>query len=66
MKEAKKYYIKHFNRINRSVGSSLFSNIFNQKEVEEDFQVDDKIENLMNDSDDNKKYLSSEELLLGK
>ena len=56
---AKKYYIKNFNRINMSVGSTIFGNVFNQKEVEEDYE---DISDNLNDSDENKITLSSEEI----
>jgi len=54
--DAKKYYIKNFNRINKSIGSNIFTNVFNQREAEED------ISNNLIDSDDNKITLSSEEI----
>ena len=59
--DAKKYYIKNFNRINKSIGSTIFTNIFNQKEAEEDYE---DISNNLNDSDENKITLSSEEIEL--
>ena len=33
--KAKKYYTENYNRINKNIGSTIFSNIFNQKEKEE-------------------------------
>ena len=59
--DAKKYYIKNFNRINKSIGSNIFTNVFNQKEAEEDYE---DISNNLNDSDENKITLSSEEIKL--
>ena len=29
--KAKKYYTENYNRINKNIGSTIFSNIFNQK-----------------------------------
>lgn len=59
--DAKKYYIKNFNRINKSIGSTIFTNVFNQREAEEDYE---DISNNLNDSDENKITLSSEEIEL--
>ena len=59
--DAKKYYIKNFNRINKSIGSTIFTNVFNQKEAEEDYE---DVSNNLNDSDENKITLSSEEIEL--
>jgi hypothetical protein len=59
--DAKKYYIKNFNRINKSIGSTIFTNVFNQREAEEDYE---EISNNLNDSDENKITLSSEEIEL--
>ena len=39
---AKKYYIKNFNRINKNIGSSIYANIFNQIEAEEQYTFHDK------------------------
>ena len=61
--DAKKYYIKNFNRINKSIGSTIFTNVFNQREAEEDYE---DINNNLNDSDENKIILSSEEIELVK
>ena len=58
-KEAKKYYIKNFNRINRSIGSNIFTNVFNQKETEEDYE---DLGNNLEDSYESKNTLSSEEI----
>jgi hypothetical protein len=33
--QAKKYYTENYNRINKNIGSSIFSNIFFQNEKEE-------------------------------
>ena len=33
--KAKKYYTENYNRINKNIGSTIFSNIFNQNEKEE-------------------------------
>ena len=33
--KAKKYYTENYSRINKNIGSTIFSNIFNQKEKEE-------------------------------
>lgn len=35
---ARKYYIKNYNRINKSIGSSIYTNMFNQTEAEENFE----------------------------
>ena len=59
--EAKKYYIKNFNRINRSIGSNIFTNVFNQKETEEDYE---DISNNLEDSYESKNTLSSEEIAI--
>ena len=59
--DAKKYYIKNFNRINKSIGSTIFTNVFNQREAEENYE---DISNNLNDSDENKITLSSEEIEL--
>lgn len=32
---AKKYYIKNYNKVNKSIGSSIYTNMFNQTEAEE-------------------------------
>ena len=57
--EAKKYYIKNFNRINKSIGSNIFTNVFNQKEAEESYE---DISNNLEDSYESKNTLSSEEI----
>lgn len=36
---AKKYYIKNFNRINKNIGSTIYGNIFNQIECEENNSI---------------------------
>ena len=35
--KAKKYYTENYNRINKNIGSTIFSNIFNQKEKRRNF-----------------------------
>ena len=35
---ARKYYIKNYNRTNKSIGSSIYTNMFNQIEAEENYE----------------------------
>lgn len=59
---AKKYYIRNFNRINTSIGSTIFSDIFYQHELEEN--IDENIKSEMKDSDENNLQILSDELQL--
>lgn len=70
--KAKEFYKKNFNVINKNIGSSIFNNIFNQKEPEEDLidsensgNTFDNIKEL-SDSDEsiNNENIQSEEILL--
>ena len=70
--KAKQYYIKNFNVINKNIGSSIFNNIFSQKEPEEDLveveESDNKFDNIkeLSDSDEsiNNENIQSEDILL--